>query len=41
MKAKQRVLEKAGLWFVKQTHYFGMDCYRYLVERSSADRRVK
>jgi ribosomal-protein-alanine N-acetyltransferase len=33
--ASQRVLEKAGLAYVEQAHYFGMDVYRYLVTRSS------
>lgn len=31
--ASQRVLEKAGLHFVERTHYFGMDCFRYMIER--------
>jgi len=34
-KASQRVLEKLGLTFVEQANYFGMECYRYLIERSS------
>jgi len=38
-KASQRVLEKSGLRFVERAHYFGMDCYRYLIEHSSPDRR--
>ncbi|MCP4425237.1 MAG: GNAT family N-acetyltransferase [Chloroflexi bacterium] len=33
-KASQRVLEKSGLYFVEQTRYFGMDCYRYLITES-------
>lgn len=33
--ASQRVLEKAGLSFINRAHYFGMDCFRYAVERSS------
>jgi ribosomal-protein-alanine N-acetyltransferase len=32
--ASQRVLEKLGLTFVEQRHYFGIECYRYLIERS-------
>lgn len=32
--ASQRVLEKLGLKFIEQRQYFGMDCYRYLIERS-------
>lgn len=31
-KASQRVLEKIGMRFVEQAQYFGMDCYRYIVE---------
>ena len=30
--ASQRVLEKAGLQFIERTHYFGMDCFRYMIE---------
>ncbi|MCP4271249.1 MAG: GNAT family N-acetyltransferase [Gammaproteobacteria bacterium] len=29
--ASQRVLEKIGLQFTGPGHYFGMDCYRYVV----------
>jgi len=29
--ASQRVLEKAGLQFTGTNHYFGMDCYRYVI----------
>jgi len=32
--ASQRVALKAGLAFVERTNYFGMDCYRYIIERS-------
>ena len=35
--ASQRVIEKLGMLFVDQAHYFGMDCYRYSIERSSFD----
>jgi RimJ/RimL family protein N-acetyltransferase len=35
--ASQRVIEKLGMLFVDQSHYFGMDCYRYSIERSSFD----
>jgi len=31
----QRVLEKAGLSFTNRAHHFGMDCFRYAVERAS------
>jgi ribosomal-protein-alanine N-acetyltransferase len=31
--ASQRVLEKVGMSFVERAHYFGMDCYRYSIER--------
>ena len=31
----QRVIEKLRMSFVDQAHYFGMDCYRYSIERSS------
>lgn len=34
-KASQRVLEKLGMELVEQRQYFGMECYRYVVERSS------
>jgi ketosteroid isomerase-like protein len=37
-KASQRVLEKLGLRLTQRTQYFGMDCYRYAIERSSYDR---
>jgi ribosomal-protein-alanine N-acetyltransferase len=30
--AAKRVLEKLGMQFVEATEYFGMACYRYLVE---------
>ena len=33
--ASQRVLEKAGLSCVERAVYFNMDCYRYVVERST------
>ncbi|MBN1878429.1 MAG: GNAT family N-acetyltransferase [Anaerolineae bacterium] len=32
--ASQRVLEKSGLTFVERTVYFGMDCYRYVIQRN-------
>lgn len=32
-RASQRVLEKSGLTFVEKTVYFGMDCYRYVIQR--------
>jgi RimJ/RimL family protein N-acetyltransferase len=35
--ASQRVIEKLGMSFVDEAHYFGMDCYRYSIERSSFD----
>ena len=35
--ASQRVIEKLGMSFVDAAHYFGMDCHRYLIERSSFD----
>jgi ribosomal-protein-alanine N-acetyltransferase len=28
--ASQRVIEKLGMDFVDENHYFGMDCYRYV-----------
>ncbi len=31
--ASQRVLKKLGLRFVEEAEYFGMDCYRYVIER--------
>ena len=33
-KASQRVLEKAGMCLVEQAQYFGMDCFRYVIDRS-------
>jgi RimJ/RimL family protein N-acetyltransferase len=38
--ASQRVLEKLGLSFVDKAPYFGMDCYRYSIERSSYEWEV-
>jgi ribosomal-protein-alanine N-acetyltransferase len=32
--ASQRVLEKLGMSLTAKTRYFGMDCYRYSIERS-------
>ncbi len=34
-KASQRLLEKIGLRDAVQTRYFGMDCYRYVINRSA------
>ena len=34
-KASQRVLEKLGMTLVEQREFFGMECYRYRVRRSS------
>jgi len=31
--ASQRVLEKSGLHFVEKAVYFGMDCFRYVIDR--------
>ena len=31
----QRVLEKIGLHFIKQTEYFGMKCFKYKIEHTS------
>lgn len=36
--ASQRVLEKLGMEFVDERRYFGMECYRYTIERASYDR---
>lgn len=33
--ASQRVLEKLGLSFTNCARYYGMDCFRYAVERSA------
>jgi ribosomal-protein-alanine N-acetyltransferase len=38
--ASQRVIEKLGMSFVDRTHYFGMDCYRYTIDRSSFGSQV-
>jgi [ribosomal protein S5]-alanine N-acetyltransferase len=32
--ASQRVLEKLGMTFTERKDYFGMDCFRYLIERT-------
>ena len=37
-KASQRVLEKIGMSLTEQAQYFGMDCYRYIIERTTYDR---
>jgi RimJ/RimL family protein N-acetyltransferase len=34
-KASQRVMEKLGMSFVDQAHYFGIDLYRYTLTASS------
>jgi ribosomal-protein-alanine N-acetyltransferase len=39
-KASQRVIEKLGMSFVDQSHYFGIDVYRYSIERSLFDSEV-
>jgi ribosomal-protein-alanine N-acetyltransferase len=33
-KASQRVLEKLGMRLVEQRQFFGIECYRYVIERS-------
>jgi len=33
--ASRRVIEKLGMAFIEQTHLWGMECYRYKVERST------
>lgn len=33
--ASQRVLEKVGMCFIEKTNYFGMACYRYLINRKT------
>lgn len=33
--ASQRVLEKVGMAFLDRVHYFGMDCYRYIIDKDS------
>ena len=33
--ASQRVLEKVGMVFRDRTHYFGMECYRYTIDKNS------
>jgi RimJ/RimL family protein N-acetyltransferase len=40
-RASQRVLEKLGMELVEQKEYFGMECYRYVVERPSYERASK
>lgn len=35
--ASRRVIEKLGMSLVDEARYFGMDCYRYSIERSSFD----
>lgn len=39
-KASQRVLEKLGMRLAQRTQYFGMDCYQYVIERSSYDDKL-
>jgi RimJ/RimL family protein N-acetyltransferase len=39
-KASQRVLEKLGMEIVEQKQFFGIECYRYVVKRSSLDRAL-
>lgn len=36
--ASRRVLEKLGLEVVEQRNFWGMDCYRYAIERSAYDK---
>jgi ribosomal-protein-alanine N-acetyltransferase len=36
--ASQRVLEKLGMVLVEQKQYFGMECYRYAIERTAYKR---
>lgn len=38
--ASQRVTEKLGMSFVDRSHYFGMDVYRYSIERSCFDSNI-
>jgi len=38
--ASQHVLEKLGLRRMERTRYFGMDCFRYLIERSWYEERA-
>jgi RimJ/RimL family protein N-acetyltransferase len=33
--ASRRVIEKLGMVFIEQTYLWGMECYRYQVERSA------
>jgi len=35
--ASQHVVEKLGMSFVDRNRYFGMDCYRYSLDRASYD----
>lgn len=32
-RASQRVIEKLGMSLVERTNYFGMDCFRYILDR--------
>jgi RimJ/RimL family protein N-acetyltransferase len=34
-RASQRVLEKLGMAILEQRQFFGMECYRYAIERST------
>lgn len=36
--ASQRVLERLGMRFIELKQYFGMDCYRYAIERSAYEK---
>jgi len=33
--ASRRVLEKVGMTFLDRAHYFGMECYRYIIDKDS------
>jgi RimJ/RimL family protein N-acetyltransferase len=38
--ASRRVIEKLGMSFVDEARYFGMDCYRYSINRSFFNSKV-
>lgn len=40
-RASQRVLEKLGMERIEQKQFFGIECYRYLVDRPSYDNASK
>jgi ribosomal-protein-alanine N-acetyltransferase len=40
-RASQRVLEKLGMVRIEQREFFGMDCYRYAIDRAGFEERTQ